>query len=193
MYLPAAFAGDEAAALYLIDAHPFATLIAGAEIAHIPLLLDRERRVLRGHVARANPLWRAFDRPVTAVFTGPHGYVSPRWYRTPDQVPTWNYAVAHVTGRATGIEGEAVDALLADLAARFEGPGGWTLGEVDPAELADMRRAIVAFEIGLDDVTAKLKLSQNRVDADREGAIAGLEAAGEAALVAWMRRAAGRG
>ena len=51
-------------------------------------------------MARANPQWQVFaNHPeVLAIFHGPHTYITPTWYASPD-VPTWNYAVVHVKGR----------------------------------------------------------------------------------------------
>src|SRR3546814_1620967 len=92
--------------------HPFAILAAATgpgavEITHLPILVDRDGEVvtLRGHVARANPMARliADSTPqaplhATAVFAGPQAYVSPDWYETENQVPTWNYLAVHASG-----------------------------------------------------------------------------------------------
>ena len=54
--------------------------------------------VLRGHIARANPLWKEYrsDIEALAIFQGPHTYISPALYpskkTTGEVVPTWNYA-----------------------------------------------------------------------------------------------------
>ena len=66
--------------------------------------------MLRGHIARANSLWRelAADAPVLAIFTGADSYVSPTWYPSRREhgkvVPTWNYATVHVSGNIRFIE-----------------------------------------------------------------------------------------
>src|SRR3546814_9739767 len=113
MYGPPAFRlDDRAAAIEVMRVHPFAMLAAATgpgavEITHLPILVDRDGEVvtLRGHVARANPMARliADSTPqaplhATAVFAGPQAYVSPDWYETENQVPTWNYQIgrAHV-------------------------------------------------------------------------------------------------
>src|SRR4051812_13878393 len=125
MYQPAHFRETDEGRLFdLIDAYSFGALVAvddagAVEIAHLPFVLDRGARVLRTHVARANPLagLAASGRPVTAVFSGPHGYVSPRAYTQPlAQVPTWNYAVVHVQGRVRVLEPAALRALVDELA-----------------------------------------------------------------------------
>src|ERR1700722_1470284 len=106
MYIPAAFRLDDRAALLAHAAtYPFATVITsgrgGIGISHLPLLIDADGKLLRGHVARENPQLDDFVAGVDtlAIFHGPHGYVSPSVYVDPHGVPTWNYAVVHVRGR----------------------------------------------------------------------------------------------
>ena len=103
MYLPEGFRESDRSALYdLCDAYGFATLISTApeaaglgalDVTHLPLLVDRSGAGaprLLGHVARANRHWQRFDgrTPALAIFSGPHGYVSPAWYVTTPSVPT---------------------------------------------------------------------------------------------------------
>jgi transcriptional regulator len=138
LYRPRAFASDDRAAIArLFDEHPFATLItAGAgepQVSHLPLLhqsAPEPHGSLIGHMARANPHWRHFgDGATLAIFHGPHAYVSPSWYTEPaSQVPTWNYAVAHVHGRAEIVADRAATmATLEQMIGRFEGarPAPW--------------------------------------------------------------------
>src|SRR4051812_36029868 len=100
MYVPTAFAETDPAKLHdFIEAHSFGLLVSapgGVPVAtHLPLLLERStgpHGCLVGHVARANPQWEGLDgKPVLAVFSGPHAYVSPAWYESENVVPTWNY------------------------------------------------------------------------------------------------------
>jgi transcriptional regulator len=113
MYVPKHFEqGDVDAMHRLIAAHPLGALVVatdeGLEANHVPLLCDpgpAPYGTLRGHIARANPLWRAGLKDPTAlvIFQGPEGFVSPSWYATKVEsakvVPTWNYAVVHARGR----------------------------------------------------------------------------------------------
>jgi transcriptional regulator len=187
LYLPRHFAGDAAAARELIAEHPFATLVtAGAKrtpnVTHLPLLLDGDALV--GHVARVNPHWRAFADGVTvAVFHGPHAFVSRGWYADPaDNVPTWNYATVHVSGKP-----ELCDARNAveKLAARFEPP---SLPPIAESKMARLVEAIVAFRLPLTRMEVKLKLSQNKSAKEVDGLIAGLEKAGEPGALATAAR-----
>src|SRR3546814_9689193 len=52
------------------------------------------------------------------VFSGPHGYVSPRWYETAPAVPTWNYEAVHVAGRAKAIHDPAALRSIVDRLSR---------------------------------------------------------------------------
>jgi transcriptional regulator len=181
VYRPHSFTVQDVAHLHrLIDAHPFATLVvphaAGLEINHLPMIFDSARARLRMHVARASPAWRLALEPgrlVTAIFHGPDAYVSPNAYEQPERsVPTWNYAVVHAHGRIEGpTPREALPALLRDLAARFEPPGGtaWTPEGTEPGTVEDLLPGIVGLELVVERLEGKFKLSQNRSDGDREG------------------------
>ncbi len=51
----------------------FATLVTpGLEANHLPMLLSEDGTHLRGHVARANPVWKKGDGEALAIFLGPH-------------------------------------------------------------------------------------------------------------------------
>jgi transcriptional regulator len=206
LYRPAAFASDDQAAIArLFDAHPFATLITPGpgepQVSHLPLLYRREpgpHGSLIGQMARANPHWSHFGSGAAlAIFHGPHAYVSPSWYAQPAiQVPTWNYAVVHVHGRAEVVaDRTATLATLQQMIARFEGgrAAPWRL-QLEGARLDAMVGAIVAFEIEIERIDAKFKLSQNRDEADRRRVASALrnEAYADATATAdWMDREAG--
>ncbi|MGQ0603566.1 MAG: FMN-binding negative transcriptional regulator [Anaerolineales bacterium] len=145
---------------------------------HLPLeLVTRAdgQRLLYGHFAAANPHWRALsaEKPVLAIFSGTHTYISPRWYEHPD-VPTWNYMTAHVYGTPRLIEDEAeLFAALSRLVTRYEGNSGYTL-EGLPPKVSHQIRGVVGFEITVERVEAKFKLSQNRKSTDYANIIAHL-------------------
>lgn len=204
MYVPPAFAEADAARLYgIAAAHPFATIVAvgpdGApEIAQVPLLVDAARGVLLGHVARRNPLAAHLDGgTLTAVFHGPHGYVSPTWYASRAEVPTWNYVTVQARGPTRVLDAKGLLRLLAGLSAAHEtGPRPWRMNEVTPGDLDEMVEAIVGFEIEVTSLTGKLKLNQNRRPEDRAGVRAALRARGSEAdleLLAWMERVEAEG
>ncbi len=182
MYVPQHFAENEPATLAaFIDEHGFGTLVtsvAGAPFAsHVPFLYDREAGSLHCHLARANPQWRHFaESPrVLAIFAGPHSYVSPTWY-VEAGVPTWNYAVVHVTGTARAVDDPDLTARHVEaLAARYErGRAAPWVPSYDRRRLA----GIVGVEIHVESMEGKWKLSQNRSAADRAGVVAQLTASG---------------
>jgi transcriptional regulator len=181
MYVPKQFQITDTAWCHaLMRAQSFAVMItaddAGAPFAtHLPILVDPARGslgTLRGHVARANPHWHyvAARRPTLVIFSGAHAYVSPSWYATHPSVPTWNYVAVHATGTGTLVEEpERVKTLLADLVRTYEsgGPTAWSFESLAADYLAGMQRGIVAFEIPIERLEGKAKLSQNRDAVDQ--------------------------
>jgi transcriptional regulator len=143
--------------------------------------------VLRGHIARANSLWRLLpaESAVLAIFIGPDHYVSPSWYPSKREhgkaVPTWNYATVHVTGSIRFIEDAAwLYQLVESLTDEHEQGhvDRWRITDAPPDYIAGMVRAIVGFEIQVSAIEGKFKASQNRSAADRAGVAGALRAAG---------------
>jgi transcriptional regulator len=113
-----------------------------------------------------------------AVFSGPHAYVSPRWYAPGPAVPTWNYVSVHVYGAPRVIaETASVRALLDTLVGEYEA-GAWSLDAQDAEYIDRMMRGIVAFEMPVTRIEGKFKLSQNRPAEDRRRVAAELAASG---------------
>lgn len=194
MYLPAAFREERVEILQaLMHAYPLATLVSAAggqaDADHIPLLLEPSESpggVLRGHVARANPLWRLqAGTELLVIFQGPQHYVSPSWYASKAEsgkvVPTWNYLVVHARGRLQVHDDPLwvrglVSRLTAVQEARFAQP--WAVEDAPGEYLDRMLGAIVGIEIPVLSLVGKWKNSQNRQPADRGGVERGLRAAG---------------
>jgi transcriptional regulator len=203
MYVPSAFAETRPEVLAdFIAANAFATFVTngpgGLVASHVPLLHDAARGILSGHLARANPQGADLvdGAEALAIFTGPHAYVSPRWYAKAPAVPTWNYTAVHAYGRVRRVdEPEALGRLVAALSNVYEADveRPWRPEDMPPAFIAGMLKAIVGFELTITRLEGKYKLSQNRAPEDRTGVVAGLEAterAGDAELAALMRRRA---
>lgn len=201
MYLPPQFAEPRLEALHrILRENPLGMLVTqraeGLEADHIPFFLDEG--VLVAHVARANPVWRAVQEgsPVLVVFRGAEGYISPSWYpskhETHWRVPTWNYEVLHAHGRFhVRDEGKFVRRVVALLTREHEARQAqpWKMGDAPADYLDDMLQQIVGIEIRIDRLEAKRKLNQHNTQADREGAIAGLQSQGQHALAEAMREA----
>ncbi|MGO8998122.1 MAG: FMN-binding negative transcriptional regulator [Polyangiaceae bacterium] len=194
MYIPAEFSEpDLAKARALIEGNSFGMLViprAGREpeIAHIPFLIDAEPApfgTLRAHVARANPCAAllASEPSVVAVFTGPHAYVTPRWYESPrSSVPTWNFTAVHAHGVARPLgDREETRRALRDLSAKHEAGAQhpWSPDGADASYIERLLGGIVAFSIRIERLEAKAKLSQNRSAGDRARVAKGLRERGE--------------
>ncbi|MGH7737194.1 MAG: FMN-binding negative transcriptional regulator [Candidatus Tyrphobacter sp.] len=184
MYVPAAFRVDDVGVICdFCERNPFGVLVCGGDAlraTHVPFIVERDARGVRllGHVARANPQWQHLEGEVLVIFTGPHAYVSPRWYASRDNVPTWDYMAVHAYGRARVFDDRArMMRLLATLAARFEPRSDpWLISDIDARRLEGFLAQIVGFEIQVTRWDAAFKLSQNRSEADRAGVVRALRA-----------------
>ena len=197
LYVPPHFRIEDRARLVeFMRGNAFATVVsagdAGIAASHLPLLVDVDGEAvrLRGHFARANPHWQAIDaaKPMLAIFTGPHAYVSPTWYVTHPSVPTWNYTAVHATGKVRLTDEAELHEIVSELSAKYEAGNDppWRLSEQPAPYVSSMLGAIVGFEIEVERLEGKFKLSQNRpVEVPRVAER--LEAAGERELARLMR------
>jgi transcriptional regulator len=194
VYAPGPFEETRPEVLHaLIRDYPLATFFTDIEAGanQIPFLLDEQRGecgILRGHVARANPVWRSLQRKADTLllFHGPVAYVSPSWYPSKQEhgkvVPTWNYATVHVRGRARVVEdADWLLQLVTDLTVKQESvqSAPWQVDDAPSGYTETLLKAIVGIEITVDQIQGKFKLSQNRPSADQQGVMSGLEAVGE--------------
>ena len=185
MYVPAHFAVTDRDTLHeFIDKHPFGLLVSqlggGPFATHLPFLLDRDAAPngsLLGHVARQNPQWHELaDQTTLCIFSGPHAYISPTWYRSDNVVPTWNYVAVHVYGRVRLVEEPpALVRLVRRLTDRFERdlPAPWGFDEGDPY-VQRLARQIVGFKIEIERIEGKWKLNQNHPAERRRRVVAAL-------------------
>jgi len=197
MYLPGHFEETRIDTLHqLIRARPLATIVtlgsAGLNANHIPFELSAEPAplgTLRGHVARANPLWRDFSENIDAliIFHGPQAYVSPSWYPTKqatgEVVPTYNYIVVHAYGRLQIIDDPRwLRGLVTRLTERFEAARAepWHVTDAPDGFIENQLRGIVGIEIVISKLLGKWKASQNRPVVDREGVVKGLSGSNDA-------------
>lgn len=190
MYRPPAFREDRLPELHaLIDEIRLGTLVThgpgGMIASHVPMLVDAgasPRGTLVGHLARANPQWKDLAGGVAmAVFLGASTYVTPSWYPSKadrgEVVPTWNYVAVHAYGTPIVIEERAaLRSIVERLTAAMEGPRAapWQVADAPAAYIDRLLGAIVGFEIPIDRLEGKLKLSQNKDDRDRDGVVQGM-------------------
>ncbi|MFI5123970.1 MAG: FMN-binding negative transcriptional regulator [Chitinophagales bacterium] len=152
--------------------NPFAVLCGinetGIPVAtHLPLLLEeRDNKLfLQGHSMKKQDHTDAYYRNpnVLAIFSGAHSYVSASWYRKQQVASTWNYQAVHVTGLLRILDEQALHAILTRVTGTFESADSPSLVEhMDPEYVAQMMKAIVAFEIEVTAIEHVFKLSQNR-------------------------------
>ena len=207
MYQPPHFVETRPDVLHaLIRAHPLGLLVSNGTdgpIANpLPFLLDADAGPhgrLRAHLAKANPQWRSIsentEMPVLVVFQGADSYVTPSWYETKREtgkvVPTWNYAVVQVRGRARIVDDkEWLAGQIAELTATHEAPRAepWQVTDAPAPFIEAQIKGIIGLEIDITEISGKWKVSQNRPIADRVGVANGLEAGGSAAEMAHLVR-----
>jgi transcriptional regulator len=173
------FKSDRATSLAFAEARGFATVCAwdgNKPIASpLPFYLDyaddgTPQAVF--HVARGNPLIALADTALCwlLVVNGADAYVSPDWYVSPDQVPTWLYQTVHLTGRVRKLTDDELAAQIETLSAKFEGwlapKTPWTISKMTAARLEALKKAIVGLVLTVEEVEGTFKLNQHKSDVD---------------------------
>lgn len=163
---------DEPEIVDFIRKNAFATLISQVEgkpwATHLPFVLgqnESDEAILSGHLAKANPQWKSISehQDVLVIFQGPHAYISSSWYNH-ENVPTWNYLAVQVHGKIRLIEGEELINHLKSLTDIYEEgrPNRVRVETMTESYVASQLKALVGFEIKIEEVKASAKLSQNR-------------------------------
>lgn len=198
LYVPPHFRPENPDDLYaLVEQNAFGTLVTsgprGLHVSHVPFVPERgsDGKVrLLAHMARANEQWQALEGAthLVAIFQGPHGYISPGWYQSHPSVPTWNYTVVHAHGRARLMEEAELHELVITLSNIYEAgrPKPWRAGDLPADYVSTLLKAIVGFEIEVEKLEGKFKISQNR-PAEIPRVLEALEQDGELELAAFMR------
>lgn len=195
MYIPAAFREERPEVLQdFIARHPLGALVCataeGLTANHIPMMLARGTdggRLLRGHVARANNLWKSLmpDAPVLVIFGGADHYITPSWYPAKKEhgkvVPTWNYSVVHAHGtvRFADVQAQSLE-YVTELTNLQEGsrPEPWKVADAPAPYVDSMLSRIVTFEISVTRLIGKFKANQHRPADERQAVAAALQAEG---------------
>jgi len=174
---------DRAELLEFMRANSFALLVTGTggalQASHLPVMVkERDGKLsLDMHMARNNPQWQEFfDDEVMVVFSGPHAYVSPRWYEEQERVPTWNYAAVHAYGIPRVIdESKLKHENQRRLVAVLDPQWLPRFDALRPEYVERMLAGIVNFEIAITRLETRWKLSQNRSRREQELIAAELE------------------
>lgn len=179
MYTPPMFKTDRAASLAFAEARGFGLACASVGkrpiASSLPFYLDYADdgtpRALF-HVARHNPLVTLADGTSSWLLavTGADAYVSPDWYASPDQVPTWLYQAVHLTGVVRKLTDDELALQVDTLSAKFENwlapKRPWTSSKMTAGRLEAMKKAIVGLVMTVEDVEGSFKLNQHKSDVD---------------------------
>lgn len=179
-------------------ANGFALVITGTggtlHASHLPVVVHERggKLVIHSHMAKNNPQWQEFfDEDILVVFSGPHAYVSPRWYADQERVPTWNYAAVHAYGTVTLNPDRAAKlAAQRELVAEMDPEWLPKFDALRPQYVEQMLDGIVTFDIEVTRLETRWKLSQNRGRREMELIAAQLDQSGdsvERALAALTR------
>ena len=181
---------DRAELIGFMRANNFPVLVTGLggtlHASHLPAMTHEEggEIVIDMHMAHANAQWREFfDEEVLVIFSGPHAYISPRWYEDTERVPTWNYAAIHAYGVPKLIDDKAAKhASQRRLVAAMDPQWLPRFDALDAKYVTGMLNGIVNFQIPVTRLETRWKLSQNRGRREMELIAKALEEAGDDAL-----------
>lgn len=164
-------------------ARGFGTLAVNADngpvLAHVPFLISDDATSVDLHLVRSNPICKLAPTKAVIAVAGPDAYISPDWYKTDDQVPTWNYIAVHVRGTLTPLAPDTTRDMLelqsAAIEARLTGKAPWTLEKMSDGVAERMMRMILPFRIQISSIEGTWKLNQNKDDAVRLAAADGVK------------------
>jgi transcriptional regulator len=182
---------DEQVIKEFIDQYPFA-FVSGCDADHkpvatqAPVFIEEQdgKKFLRGHIMKNMDHHKAFlqNPNVLVVFTGRHTYVSGTWYSNPRIPSTWNYMSVHLRGNIRFLDDDGLISILRKTTLHFENynPASTTIYDnLPPALVEGLRKAIVAFEIEVQDMRHIFKLSQDRDEVSYHNIIRKLKEQGE--------------
>jgi transcriptional regulator len=179
MYTPPMFKPDRSASLGFAQMRGFGTVCAWTGqkpiASSVPFILtsaDDGTPLAAFHVARGNPLAGLADGTSSWLLAvnGADAYVSPDWYLSPDQVPTWLYQAVHLTGVVRKLSDSELGPHLDALSAKFENwlapKPPWTSSKMTAARLDTLKKAIVGLVMTVEEVEGSFKLNQHKSDVD---------------------------
>ncbi len=177
MYIPEINkATDKDETIAFMQQFSFATIVTAKDnlpvATHLPFVITTkdDNIILTSHFAKANKQWEDIENGrVLVIFSEPHAYISPGNYEKELSVPTWNYIAVHAYGQGQLItDTEAVFNVLESTINNFEIAYRQQWDNLPADYKLKMSKGIVAFEIVVEDLQAKKKLSQNRTAGEKE-------------------------
>jgi len=186
LYNPRTFRANDMDELHkFIQQYSFCSLITHSsswQVSHIPLLLqpqDGKYGTLIGHIAKPNRQWQDFDgtRQALCIFNGPHSYISPSWYITGPDAPTWNYAVVHAEGIPHIMDNQAellesLNCLINHFEPSLQEPN--SKAYIPQSYKLSQLDYIVGFKIEIQQLVGKFKLGQNYSTEDQQAMLENL-------------------
>src|ERR1700716_498928 len=179
MYTPPMFKSDRAASLAFAEARGFGPVCAwdGTRpiASSLPFYLayaDDGTPQAAFPLARHNPLAKLADGTSSWLIAvnGADAYVSPDWYASPDQVPTWLYQAVHLPGTvrrlSDGELGPHLDRLSAKYEDRLAPKPPWKSSKMTAGRLEAMKKAIVGLVMTVEEIEGSFKLNQHKSDMD---------------------------
>ncbi len=180
MYIPKInLMTNRAEALSFMQRYNFATIVTVnngiPNATHLPFVV-KERNgqiVLLSHFAKANPQANELlNCKSLVIFAEPHAYISTKNYEHERNVPTWNYIAVHAYGNATLLESEEEKINLLEESIQFYEADYMQQWNALPEDYrSGLMKGIVGFEIVVDELQGKSKLSQNRSETERQNII----------------------
>jgi transcriptional regulator len=142
--------------------------------SHIPLFRAADR-TLFGHVDRRNPQFqnqRSFRARL--AFIGPQRYIPPEAYRS-RLLPTWNYVAVHMEATIEVLDDpEAILIALRDTCDRLQPRQASFQFDADDTRVIASLPHLLALRVRTSYEEGRFKLSQDKGDADRNGALSHL-------------------
>ncbi|MEA2928951.1 MAG: transcriptional regulator [Hyphomicrobiales bacterium] len=194
MYVHPAFKVHPATALAFAAARGFGIVMAcdgGRPVAaHLPFrLIEADGKVpkLEFHVARNNALGAIAEKGGTwmVAVAGHDTYVSPDWYASKEQVPTWLYEAVHLSGPVRLIGGDHMRGHTERLSSTFETwltpKPAWTLDKVAEQRRDMLLKGIVGIEMTIESIEGNFKLNQHKCDEDQVAVVNALSRQNDAA------------
>ncbi|MET4082208.1 transcriptional regulator [Pedobacter sp. UYP30] len=176
MYIPPSnLMHDQAEMLVFMKRFSFAAIISCTDnipvATHLPFLVEMrdDKIMLTSHFAKANNHWKNIENEtVLVIFSEPHAYISTSHYDVELNVPTWNYLSIHAYGKVnltTSYE-QTINILERTIKTYEPSYISQWKGFPDAYKLK-MAKGVVAFEMTVNDLQAKKKLSQNRTETEK--------------------------
>ena len=200
MYAQPAFRIDKTASLAFAAERGFGLAVGmdnGRPVAStVPFLLEPEDEptLLQFHVARGNPLGKLAGAGGHWLMSvqGHDAYVSPDWYESHEQVPTWLYELVHISGPVSVIPPERMVDHLEKLSAKFEErllpKKPWLLDKVSAQRQDMLLRAITGIEMKIESIEGSFKLNQRKPEGDFVGTAKALKSQNDASAIAIAQR-----